>query len=81
MDDYDPTEEYVLMAQAGMTFAQILTSLTVAPAAKFGEPGRLGRIAPGLRADLVVLAGDPSLDVRALAAVRYTIRDGRVIYP
>ncbi len=80
MDDYDPSDEYALMAQAGMTFRQILASLTTAPAEKFGESGRLGRIVPGLVADLVVLNGDPSRDVRAFAAVRYTIRDGKLIY-
>jgi imidazolonepropionase-like amidohydrolase len=37
-------------------------------------------IAAGFAADLVVLASDPSSDVRAFAAVRYTIRDGKVIY-
>src|SRR5262249_43615929 len=30
--DYDPTEEYTLMAEAGMSFGQILASLTTAPA-------------------------------------------------
>jgi imidazolonepropionase-like amidohydrolase len=80
MDDYDPADEYALMAEAGMTFRQILASLTTAPAEKFGESARLGRVAPGLAADLVVLNGDPSGDVRAFAAVRYTIRDGKVIH-
>jgi imidazolonepropionase-like amidohydrolase len=80
IDDYDPSDEYSLMAEAGMTFRQILASLTTEPAKKFGDSGRLGRIAPGLAADLVVLNGDPSRDVRAFAAVRYTIRDGKVVY-
>ncbi len=80
MDDYDPSDEYALMAQAGMTFRQILASLTTGPAKKFGDSGRLGRIAPELAADLVVLDGDPSRDVRMFAAVRYTIRDGKLIY-
>jgi imidazolonepropionase-like amidohydrolase len=80
VDDYDPGDEYALMAEAGMTFRQILASLTTAPAEKFGESARLGRIAPGLAADLVVLSGDPSTDVRAFAAARYTIRGGEVIY-
>lgn len=80
MDDYDPSDEYALMAEAGMTFRQILASLTTAPAERFGESARLGRIAPGLAADLVVLDGDPSRDARSFAAVRYAIRDGKVIY-
>ena len=78
--DYDPGDEYALMAEAGMTFRQILVALTTAPAERFGESTRLGRIAPGFAADLVVLNGDPSRDVRAFAAVRYTIRDGKLIY-
>ena len=80
IDDYDPSDEYVLMAAAGMTDRQILAALTTAPANRFGESAKLGRIASGLAADLVALNGDPSRDVRAFAAVRYAIRDGRVIY-
>jgi imidazolonepropionase-like amidohydrolase len=80
MDDYDPTDEYALMAEAGMDFRQILASLTTAPSERFGESKRLGRIAAGVTADLVVLGEAPSKDVRAFAAVRYTIRKGRVIY-
>jgi imidazolonepropionase-like amidohydrolase len=77
---YDPTVEYVLMAKAGMTFPQILASLTTAPAERFGAAKQLGRIAPGLSADLAILRNDPSKDIRALATVDYTIRDGKVIY-
>jgi imidazolonepropionase-like amidohydrolase len=80
MDDYDPGEEYALMSRAGMTFRQILAALTTTPAEKFGESGRLGRVAPGLAADLVVLNRDPSREVQAFAAVQYTIRDGTLIY-
>jgi imidazolonepropionase-like amidohydrolase len=76
----DPTEEYVLMAGGGMTFRQILASLTTAPAERFGESKRLGRVAAGLQADLVVLKDDPAGSVAALAAVRYTVRAGRVVY-
>jgi imidazolonepropionase-like amidohydrolase len=72
--DPDPTEEYVLMSEAGMTFRQILASLTTAPAERFGGTGR---IAPGLTVDLVVLNGDPAGDIRALADVRLTLRGGR----
>jgi imidazolonepropionase-like amidohydrolase len=77
---YDPSEEYALMGEAGMSFRQILASLTTAPAERFGTSAQLGRIARGLTADLTVLRGDPSKDVRALAAVQYTLRDGKIIY-
>ncbi|MBI4468590.1 MAG: hypothetical protein HY650_04620 [Acidobacteria bacterium] len=36
VDDYDPSDEYTLMAEAGMTFRQILASLTTVPAERFG---------------------------------------------
>jgi imidazolonepropionase-like amidohydrolase len=80
MNDYDPTEEYVLMAQAGLTSADILASLTTEPAGRLGAASRAGRVATGLDGDIVVLAGDPMADVRAFATVRYAIREGRVIY-
>lgn len=80
LTDYDPTEEYTLMAAAGFSWREILTSLTTNPASKFGEAGRRGRIAPGMDADLVVLDADPVRDPRAFADVRHTIRGGRVIY-
>ncbi len=41
---------------------------------------QLGRIAPGFVCDLVVLNGDPLHDVRVLANVRYTFRNGKLIY-
>ncbi len=79
MADYNPAEEYDLMARAGMDYKQILNSLTTAPSAQFSaNPG--GRVAVGLPADLVVLNQDPSRNVRAFVSVRYTIRDGNVIY-
>jgi imidazolonepropionase-like amidohydrolase len=80
MDDYDTSEEFALMGEAGMSFRQILASLTTTPAERFGESTRLGRIAPGFMADIVVLDEDPSKDVRAFASVRYTVREGRLIY-
>jgi imidazolonepropionase-like amidohydrolase len=76
---YDPTVEYVLLMKA-MTFPQILASLTTAPAERFGDSAKLGRIAPGFIADLTVIKADPAKDIRALSVVDYTIRDGKVIY-
>jgi imidazolonepropionase-like amidohydrolase len=78
--DPDPGEEYGLMAQAGMTFRQILASLTTAPAEQFGKSDGLGRVAAGFQADLVVLKSDPAKDIRGLTDVRYTLRDGSIIY-
>ena len=78
--DYDPSEEYLLMTRAGMTFRQILASLTVNPAERFGVSHRTGRIASGMDADIVIIAGDPEVDIRVLSNVKYTLRKGHIIY-
>ena len=44
MADYDPTDEYVLMGQAGLSFQQVLASLTTAPAARVRTTIRAGRV-------------------------------------
>jgi imidazolonepropionase-like amidohydrolase len=80
MTDYDPTDEYVFLEGAGLSYAQILASLTTAPAERFGVAARTGRLAPGLDADIAVVDGDPARDIRALARVRYTLRMGRVVF-
>jgi imidazolonepropionase-like amidohydrolase len=80
MRDYDPTDEYDCMAQAGLKWNNILASLTTEPAEKFGEAKHRGRVATGMDADLVVLDSDPAKDVKAFSKVRYTIRAGRIIY-
>jgi imidazolonepropionase-like amidohydrolase len=80
MNDFDPTEEYVLMSRAGMTTMQILASLTTAPAARWKEADRRGRLAAGLEADLVVLDADPAVDPANFAKVRCTFSGGKMIY-
>ena len=80
MSDDDPADEYRLMAGAGLTPAQILASLTTAPAARWKEEARRGRVAAGQDADLVVLGGDPLADAKRFADVRCTIRAGEVLY-
>ena len=80
MTDYDPTDEYRLMARA-LKPMEILASLTTAPAARWKEEKARGRVAEGLDADLVVLDGDPAADAANFAKVRCTIRGGKLTYP
>jgi hypothetical protein len=56
--------ELELLVEAGLTPAQALAAATAVPAARFGLADR-GRIAPGLRADLVLVKGDPTTDITA----------------
>jgi imidazolonepropionase-like amidohydrolase len=80
LPDYDPVREYELMEAAGLTWRQILASLTTDPASRFKEDARRGRLAQDMDADIVVLGADPLHASRAFADVRYTIRAGRVLY-
>jgi imidazolonepropionase-like amidohydrolase len=80
MSDFDPTDEYTLMAAAGLTPMQILASLTTAPAARWKDEERRGRVRRGLDADLVVLNGDPGTNVSHFADVRCTIRSGKPVF-
>jgi imidazolonepropionase-like amidohydrolase len=80
LPDYDPVREYELMEAAGLTWRQILASLTTDPAIRFNERGRRGRLAPGMDGDVVVLGADPMRNSLNFADVRYTIRAGRVIF-
>lgn len=80
MTQFDTTDEYVLMAGAGLTPMQVLASLTTAPAARWNESARRGRVVAGQDADLVVLDDDPAGDVRRFAQVRCTIRGGETVY-
>jgi imidazolonepropionase-like amidohydrolase len=80
IDKFDTSEEFSWMARAGMTYQQILASLTTNPAARFGYASHSGRIAKGMDADLVVLDGDPAKDVTAFSKVHGVIRNGQMIY-
>lgn len=80
MTDYDPTDEYLLLQRAGLASPAILAALMTAPARRFSAETGAGLVAVGSPAELVVLDGDPTTDIRTLSKVRYTIRRGRVVY-
>ena len=80
IEHFDTSEEFAWMFRAGMSFQQILASLTTNPAERFGFSGRSGRIAKGMDADLVVLSADPAQDVNAFSRVAFTIRLGKIMF-
>ena len=57
--------ELELLVEAGLSPSEALMAATYTPAREFGLHDR-GRIAKGLRADLVLVNGDPTSDIRAL---------------
>jgi len=80
MTDFDPTEEYLLLARAGLSPMQILAALTTVPATRWKEGDKRGRVKVGMDADLVVLEADPASDPAAFAKVRCVFRAGKLIY-
>ncbi|MFJ3840630.1 amidohydrolase family protein [Streptomyces sp. NPDC090054] len=67
--------ELALLVAAGITPTQALTAATAAPADAFGLTDR-GRVAPGLRADLLLVDGDPTRDITALRDIAALWRRG-----
>lgn len=55
-------QELQLLVAAGLTPTEALAGATSLPAARFKLDDR-GRIAPGLRADLLLVRGDPTTDI------------------
>jgi imidazolonepropionase-like amidohydrolase len=79
-DVFDTSEEFKWMSRGGMSYQQILASLTTNPARRFGFDQHSGKIEKGYDADLVVLRSDPAQNATAFADVQYTIRGGNIIY-
>ena len=69
--------EFALMAAAGLTPAQILTSATRNGARLFGRDD-IGGLAPGMQADLVLLEADPLADILNTRRIRSVMRGGVV---
>lgn len=70
--------EFVYMTQAGMEPMRAIRTATVDAAELLGRSDRLGRIAPGMDADIIAVAGDPVADVARLQQVDFVMHRGRV---
>ena len=67
--------ELALLVRAGLTPSQALRAATSRPAARFGLKDR-GRIAPGLRADLLLVEGDLSKDIQVTRRIVTVWKNG-----
>lgn len=72
-------QEFVALRQAGVPALEQLRMATMNAVQALGLADSLGRIAPGMLADLVAVEGDPLSDVTAFQRVRFVISRGRVI--
>jgi len=79
----DPVEsvyrEIDQLREAGLTPLQIIQTFTRNAALHPGMSSDLGSIEPGKVADLILVAGDPLVDVSALQRVVLVMKDGEVV--
>src|SRR6185295_14213029 len=73
--------ELELYVKAGIPAPEVLQMATFGAARAAGQGERLGSIAPGKLADLVLVDGDPSADPGALRKLRLVVKDGVPIDP
>ena len=73
-----PMKELTLMEEAGMTPTEVLVAATSGAAASCGRED-IGTIAPGMMADLIVVARDPLSDLNALQDILLIVHDGQII--
>jgi imidazolonepropionase-like amidohydrolase len=74
----DNADEFVFMVEAGMPPAEALRAATI-HAATLLRRDDLGRVAPGLPADIVAVPGDPLADITVVRKVDFVMKDGRVV--
>ena len=71
--------ELELLVGAGLTPMQALLSATGNAARALGVEGERGTLAPGRAADLLLLQGDPTLDIRNTRRIRHILKGGRLV--
>ncbi len=70
-------EEIVVLVKRGMTPLQALRAATVVSAELIDAPD-LGRIAPGMLADIVGVPGDPLTNITVTQRIKFVMKDGKV---
>ncbi|MFZ9126686.1 MAG: amidohydrolase family protein [Steroidobacteraceae bacterium] len=71
--------QFSIMVQRGMTPMQAIKSATTQAARTMGWEDRIGKVAPGLYADLIAVRDDPLKDIASLERVSAVIKNG-VVY-
>ena len=74
-------KELELLVRAGIRPLDALTIATRNGAEVLGLLAETGTVTPGKRADLVLLNGDPTKDIRATRQIEWVMKDGRVYRP
>lgn len=72
--------EIEIYVSAGLTAAQALRSATSDSAHAMGAGDQIGTLAPGFMADMVVLDGDPLVNITDTRAINTVIKSGIVVW-
>jgi hypothetical protein len=73
--------EIELYQRAGMTPPEILKRATLDSAQYLGQDQRLGFIEKGKLADLFLVPGDPTKELKAVKTISMVVKDGTFYYP
>src|SRR5258706_8316056 len=74
----DNAREMELMVDYGMKPIDVLRSATSVNADVFGYANQIGRVKKGLLADIIVVEGDPSLDIKTIRKVKLVMKNGEI---
>jgi imidazolonepropionase-like amidohydrolase len=76
--EINQAKEFEYYVQYGMTPMQAIQSGTSVAATLLGQEQNIGALAPGLYADIVAVAGDPTRDITELQRVKFVMKGGTV---
>ena len=76
-----PICEIGLMQEAGMTPMQIVVAATQNGARACNMENTLGTLEAGKQADVLVVDGNPLVDIQAFAQKRLVLREGKSVFP
>ena len=75
----DNARQFAYMVKYGMTSMQAIQAATINAADLLGWKDTVGSIAAGKFADIIAVAGDPSVDAAQLTKVSFVMKGGEVI--
>ena len=73
----DNAREFAVLVKLGMSPLEAIQTATVHAADLLGVDDR-GAIAPGLKADIIAVRGNPLNDITTLERVQFVMKDGRI---
>jgi len=73
--------ELELYQRAGMTAPEILARATLETAKYVGQDQTMGSVEKGKLADVFLVPGDPTKDLKAIKTIRMVVKDGVIYYP